>query len=104
MKKIIAKLFGITSTDIENPATEHVAEERADPTPVSQSPTPGEIEVHGKIRENGQIELKIDWNDEFIKELKANGYNGANEEVIIQQYLATLHRRLLEEEKGGEFN
>ena len=63
----------------------------------------GTIDVHGKINDKGQIELKIDWTEDFIKQLRANGYNGANDDVIVQQYLATIHRRLMEEEKSGSY-
>ena len=100
MKRFLAKLFGITEQDIQPNETPVAIHE-----PVSTpEPEGGTIDVHGKINDNGQIELKIDWNDDFIKELRANGFNGANDDVIIQQYLATIHRKLLEEEKGGEFS
>lgn len=95
MKKFLAKLFGITRSDLPGTPEGETAK-------TTENETTGEINVHGKINDNGQIELKIDWDDSFIAELKANGYNGANEDVIIQMYLATLHRRLMEEQQSDQ--
>lgn len=104
MKKFITWLFNITPADVAITVEPTEVQTVEVESPTKSDELVGGIDVSGRVRENGQIELKIDWNDEFIKELKANGYNGANEDVIIQQYLATLHRRLMEDTTGGDFN
>jgi len=35
--------------------------------------------------------IDLDWNDAFIKQLKDNGIDGPNEDVIIQKWLAFLY-------------
>lgn len=37
------------------------------------------------------VELALDWNDEFIAYLRANGYHGVTEEAIIQHWLGDLY-------------
>ena len=37
------------------------------------------------------VELALDWNDEFITYLRANGYHGITEEAIIQHWLGDLY-------------
>jgi hypothetical protein len=40
------------------------------------------------------IKLELDWNDAFIKYLKANGYTGASEEMIVGKWMVDMHRHL----------
>ena len=37
------------------------------------------------------VELALDWNDEFITYLRANGYHGISDEAIIQHWLGDLY-------------
>ena len=39
------------------------------------------------------IELKIDWNDAAINYLKRNGYQGINDDEIIEKYLSDLFKQ-----------
>lgn len=43
--------------------------------------------IGDKIDPEHGIELKLDWNDEFIAYLKANGFTGTSDELIIQKWL-----------------
>jgi hypothetical protein len=54
------------------------------------------IDINGRATEDGRIELKADWNDAFIDFLRMQGLDGANEEVIVQQYIAIMHRQLMD--------
>jgi wobble nucleotide-excising tRNase len=42
------------------------------------------------------IEIKLDWNDAFIKFLQASGIQGTDEDVIVQKWLALLYQDLFE--------
>lgn len=55
------------------------------------------ITVNGRDVGDGRIELECDWNSQFIDYLRKNGFNGANDEVVVQQYLAVMHRQMMEE-------
>jgi hypothetical protein len=50
--------------------------------------------------EDGRFEIEMDWNDAFIKMLRQHGFRGANEEVLVQQWLASIHKEV---EQGGEY-
>jgi len=53
------------------------------------------VEVVGeKINDDGQIELQLDWNAPFIKYLRLNGFRGATDDIIVQQWLVGLDRVL----------
>jgi hypothetical protein len=43
--------------------------------------------VHSDITEDGQVKLKLEWNDAFIRMLQANGFQGDSEDDLIQNYL-----------------
>ena len=62
----------------------------------------GFIHIEGAPMSNGRIELTMDWDDEFIKYLRANGFNGTTDENVVQQYIAVMHRQLLNEESSFE--
>ena len=99
MKKFLAKLFGISAKDLNVDDSWDDDIELFDNDDVQ-----GGIDVRGEVNSKGQIQLKVDWDDEFIATLKTHGYNGANDEVIVQQYIATIHRRMMEEENDGQFS
>lgn len=52
------------------------------------------------IHEDGRFEIEMDWNDAFIKYLRQHGFRGANEEILVQQWLASIHKEI---EQGGDF-
>ena len=39
--------------------------------------------------------IELDWNDAFIKYLRDNGFTGADENVVIQKYIAILLRNIV---------
>lgn len=39
---------------------------------------------------DSRIRIELDWNSQFIKKLKENGYTGVDEQAIIQRYIAEL--------------
>lgn len=42
------------------------------------------------------VRIELDWNDAFIEHLKESGIKGANEEEIVQKWLAFLYQNLIE--------
>lgn len=56
------------------------------------SPEPW-VEVVGEnIDSEGRIELQLDWNIAFVKYLRQNGFRGATDDILVQQWLAALQR------------
>lgn len=40
------------------------------------------------------IKLELDWNDAFIRFLKGSGFDGPDDETIVQKWLATIYKDL----------
>lgn len=90
-----------TNTFFKNLVKIFVKEESTEITKDAETESDEPIfDIHTDIVD-GQIRVKADWNTAFIDILKRHGYNGANEEVIVQQYLAVIHRNLIEEEHNN---
>lgn len=47
------------------------------------------------------IRIELDWNDSFIEYLKASGFEGPDEESIVQRWLAGTAKDLAERIKPG---
>jgi len=118
MKKFIKRIFGITKLEEEKAAAEEalvvatkaaeeakIAEELAKSTPKERATLRGEpwvsvLDTHvnkDNIR-NGFFEL--DWNDEFIVQLKQAGYgfDGDPEEEIVDRWFRDLASNMLMEQ------
>lgn len=39
---------------------------------------------------DGKVKIELDWNDEFIAQLRASGYQGTTDEVVVQKWLVHL--------------
>ena len=76
-----------------------------DKPPEAPTPDPDEpwVDIKGIVANDGRIELEADWNDAFIEFLQEQGFNGANDEVIMQQYITVMHRQLMNEGIGESF-
>ena len=46
--------------------------------------------VHGEVSVDGRINVKLEWNDAFIKMLQAAGVEGESEDDMIRVYLASV--------------
>lgn len=47
------------------------------------------------------IGLKLDWNKAFIKLLKSKGFTGRSEDELVEKWLVTLNRSLLQNPETG---
>lgn len=47
------------------------------------------------------IKLELDWNDAFIRYLKAAGFEGPDDDTIVQKWLATIYKDLAMRIKPG---
>lgn len=47
------------------------------------------------------IGLKLDWNKAFIKLLKSKGFTGRSEDELVEKWLVTLNRTLLQNPETG---
>jgi hypothetical protein len=118
MKKFIKRIFGITKLEEQKAAAEEalvvatkaaeeakVAEEHAKATPKERATLRGEpwvsvLDTHvnkDNIR-NGFFEL--DWNDEFVVQLKRAGYgfDGDPDEEIVDRWFRDLARNMFSNE------
>jgi hypothetical protein len=39
---------------------------------------------------DGKVKIALDWNDGFIDQLRASGYQGTTDEVVVQKWLVHL--------------
>jgi len=93
MKQFIKNLFGVKQPVVE------VKEEIKQLTPKEQAtankePWVAVLDTHvnkDNIR-NGFFEL--DWNEYFVLQLRASGYNGETDEAIVDQWFSELCRNV----------
>jgi hypothetical protein len=43
------------------------------------------------------VQMQLDWNAAFIKELKAKGYRGRSERDLVNKWLVATHKQLAEQ-------
>ena len=46
--------------------------------------------IHGSINENGHVNIKLEWNDAFIKMLRDGGLQAESEDDLVRLYLASV--------------
>lgn len=61
------------------------------------------VDIKGIVEDPEQgVKIELDWNDAFIAYLKENGYTGADDDQIIQQYVVRvmqdMNERMLAEQ------
>jgi len=58
------------------------------------------VDIKGAIEdpEHG-IKMELDWNDAFVTYLRDNGITGADDEVVVQKWIALLYRDLMEQKQ-----
>lgn len=56
------------------------------------------VEIKGIVHDPKQgIKIELDWNDAFIQHLRNNGYDGADDDAIVQKYIAILAKQVAED-------
>jgi hypothetical protein len=53
--------------------------------------------VHGEVSPEGRVNVKLEWNDAFIKMLQDAGVEGESEDDIIRVYLASVTSKVDQE-------
>lgn len=65
------------------------------------------VDVKGIVQDPTKgIKVELDWNDAFIDYLKQNGFSGADDEQIVQKYIALIYKQMVEtmdEESVSEY-
>jgi hypothetical protein len=51
----------------------------------------------GNVDSEKGLEIKLDWNDAFVDQLKKKGYKGTTEQELISSYLLELSKSIGEE-------
>lgn len=64
---------------------------------MKESPEPWMELVAISADERGQVKIELDWNSAFVDDLRQNGFNGPDEETVIQRYVAILARDVAED-------
>jgi hypothetical protein len=93
MKQFIKKLFGIKDAEpvIQQESVKLSPKEQAT---ANKEPWVAVLDTHvnkDNIR-NGFFEL--DWNEYFVLQLRASGYNGESDEAIVDQWFSELCRNV----------
>lgn len=48
------------------------------------------------------VQMQLDWNAAFIKELKGKGYRGRSDRDIVNKWLVATHKQLAEQFEQGD--
>lgn len=59
---------------------------------LKESSEPHVTIVSGKFTKENGLEIELDWNDAFIRYLKASGITAENDEEIVRKWLAALSK------------
>ena len=95
MKNWFQKLFGGNTA-------QNLSSDSTDVSKIGKDSDAPWVDVTGTVTSDGRIALEADWNDAFIVFLRGEGLNGANDEAIVQQYIAIMHRQLMSEDTNFE--
>lgn len=63
------------------------------------------VKVKGNVvdPEKG-IKIELDWNDAFVKYLRSNGYKGADDDTVVQHYIAILSKQIADDLHRDQHN
>lgn len=63
------------------------------------------VEIKGIVVDSEKgIKITLDWNDAFIKHLRDNGFDGADDDAVVQKYIAILAKQVADDmENSGEY-
>lgn len=76
-------------------AEEKAREEEAAKMKASAEPW---VEIKGIVQDPARgIKIELDWNDAFVKYLRQNGYTGADDDTVIQRYIAVLSKQVADD-------
>jgi hypothetical protein len=94
MKQFIKKIFGIKDPEVVVKKEELVKLSPKEQATANKEPWVAVLDTHvnkDNIR-NGFFEL--DWNEYFVLQLRASGYNGETDEAIVDQWFSELCRNV----------
>lgn len=63
------------------------------------------VEIKGIVQDPERgIKIDLDWNDAFVKHLRQNGYTGADDNAVVQRYVAVLAKQVAEDMADDQIN
>lgn len=63
------------------------------------------VDIKGIVEDPERgIKIELDWNDAFVKFLRKNGYTGADDEAVIQRYIAVLAKQVAGDMADDQIN
>jgi len=79
-------------------AAEKARKEEEERLKNSDEPWFVQVGSESKDKDNkGVVKVEYDWNDAWIKLLREHGYQGSDDETVIQHYLAVIAKRTAED-------
>lgn len=83
-------------------AEEKARLEEAEKMKASEEPW---VEIKGIVEDPEKgIKIELDWNDAFVKHLRASGYKGADDDSVIQRYVAVLSKQVAGDMADNQIN
>lgn len=53
------------------------------------------VDIKGMVHDPQKgIRIELDWNDAFVKHLRENGFTGADDDIVVQKYIAILAKQV----------
>lgn len=53
------------------------------------------VDIKGMVHDPQKgIRIELDWNDAFVKHLRENGFTGADDNAVVQKYIAILAKQV----------
>jgi protease II len=59
------------------------------------------VDILGIVQTNEGVKVELDWNDAFVKYLRAEGIAAAKDEAVVQKWVALLLRDMSETMEGA---
>lgn len=99
-----AEVFGALKEDIlKEAAAQFEAQKEAEIKAKYDSDEPYVNIISSDFTQEGGIQLRLDWNNAFIKYLKANGFVGTSDEAIVDRWVSSLSNERPTESGPSDF-
>jgi hypothetical protein len=94
MKQFIKKIFGIKDPEPVIEKVEPVKLSAKEQATANKEPWVAVLDTHVN-KDNIRIGFfELDWNEYFVLQLRASGYNGETDEAIVDQWFSELCRNV----------
>jgi hypothetical protein len=103
-KRLEAQLEQLTSVLTEVTSTKNTLEARLNTLEEAErerkarwsSDTPWVELIGDQLDNNNRLQIELDWNPAFIRNLRENGFTGDTEDIIVQRWLGILTSQIVD--------